>query len=163
MWRIWWASNNASKWQSGFNRAFNGLILGLKMKYSNGSLQNTQFLLKCNLLVHCEHSEDPQILGAPTQNLFALVTCAQDLYAHVSDCVLFNGRIISDLGGNHPWSNLRYYLGISAEGLKKAVRDLSQDVCSPAWIWRFVMHNWWNSEWMWEIGLTKMYMHVQNL
>ena len=26
-WRIWWAPNNASKWQVGFNSAFKGLIL----------------------------------------------------------------------------------------------------------------------------------------
>ena len=26
MWRIWWASNNASRWQMGFNLAFKGLI-----------------------------------------------------------------------------------------------------------------------------------------
>ena len=25
-WRIWWASNNASRWQKGFNLAFKGLI-----------------------------------------------------------------------------------------------------------------------------------------
>jgi len=25
-WRIWWAPNNASKWQMGFNSAFKGLI-----------------------------------------------------------------------------------------------------------------------------------------
>jgi len=24
-WRIWWAHNNASKWQMGFNSAFEGL------------------------------------------------------------------------------------------------------------------------------------------
>jgi len=24
-WRIWWASNNASRWQMGFNSAFKGL------------------------------------------------------------------------------------------------------------------------------------------
>jgi len=24
-WRIWWASNNASRWQMGFNLAFKGL------------------------------------------------------------------------------------------------------------------------------------------
>jgi len=24
-WRIWWASNNASKWQMGYNLAFKGL------------------------------------------------------------------------------------------------------------------------------------------
>jgi hypothetical protein len=27
MWRIWWTSNNASKWQMGFNSAFKGLML----------------------------------------------------------------------------------------------------------------------------------------
>jgi hypothetical protein len=27
MWRIWWVPNNASKWQMGFNSAFNGLKL----------------------------------------------------------------------------------------------------------------------------------------
>jgi hypothetical protein len=26
MWRIWWAPNNASRWQMGFNSAFEGLI-----------------------------------------------------------------------------------------------------------------------------------------
>jgi hypothetical protein len=26
-WRIWWASNNASKWQMGFNLAFKGLLI----------------------------------------------------------------------------------------------------------------------------------------
>jgi len=25
MWRIWWAPNNASRWQMGFNSAFKGL------------------------------------------------------------------------------------------------------------------------------------------
>jgi len=25
-WRIWWAPNNASRWQMGFNSAFKGLI-----------------------------------------------------------------------------------------------------------------------------------------
>jgi len=30
MWRIWWASNNASRWQMGFNSVFKGLILILK-------------------------------------------------------------------------------------------------------------------------------------
>ena len=28
-WRIWWASNNASKWQMGFNLAFKRLMTGL--------------------------------------------------------------------------------------------------------------------------------------
>ena len=27
MWRIWWAPNNASRWQMGFNSAFKGLML----------------------------------------------------------------------------------------------------------------------------------------
>jgi len=29
MWRIWWAPNNASKWQMGFNSGFEGLIMSL--------------------------------------------------------------------------------------------------------------------------------------
>ena len=28
MWRIWWAPNNASRWQMGFNSAFEGLKIG---------------------------------------------------------------------------------------------------------------------------------------
>jgi hypothetical protein len=28
-WRIWWAPNNASKWQMGFNSAFKGLTINL--------------------------------------------------------------------------------------------------------------------------------------
>jgi len=27
MWRIWWALNNASRWQMGFNSAFEGLMI----------------------------------------------------------------------------------------------------------------------------------------
>jgi len=27
MWRIWWAANNTSKWQMGFNSAFKGLMV----------------------------------------------------------------------------------------------------------------------------------------
>ena len=30
-WRIWWAPNNASKWQMGFNSAFKGLIAHLNV------------------------------------------------------------------------------------------------------------------------------------
>jgi len=30
MWRIWWAPNNASRWQIGFNSAFKGLNLELR-------------------------------------------------------------------------------------------------------------------------------------
>jgi len=26
-WKIWWATNNASRWQTGYNSAFKGLIL----------------------------------------------------------------------------------------------------------------------------------------
>jgi len=29
MWRIWWAPNNTSKWQMGFNSAFEGLTVNL--------------------------------------------------------------------------------------------------------------------------------------
>jgi len=31
MWRIWWAANNASKWQVGLNSAFKGLIRRMKL------------------------------------------------------------------------------------------------------------------------------------
>jgi hypothetical protein len=31
MWRIWWASNNASRWQMGFNSVFKGLKSDLKI------------------------------------------------------------------------------------------------------------------------------------
>jgi hypothetical protein len=27
MWKLWWAPNNASKWQMGFNSAFKGLTI----------------------------------------------------------------------------------------------------------------------------------------
>ena len=30
-WRIWWAPNNASNWQTGFNSEFKGLILGVSV------------------------------------------------------------------------------------------------------------------------------------
>jgi len=34
-WRIWWAPNNAKKWQIGFNPAFRGLILNLNKQGKN--------------------------------------------------------------------------------------------------------------------------------
>jgi hypothetical protein len=43
MWRIWWAPNNASKWQMGFNSAFKGLTgtynmgEGINIKYRNST------------------------------------------------------------------------------------------------------------------------------
>ena len=46
-WRIWWAHNNASKWQMGFNSAFKGLILSSHLCthfpwnfFPSGSLMN---------------------------------------------------------------------------------------------------------------------------
>ena len=35
-WRIWWAPNNASKWQMGFNSAFKGLKILLDLTLSEG-------------------------------------------------------------------------------------------------------------------------------
>jgi len=32
-WRIWWASNNTSRWQMGFNLAFKGLMSGIIFTY----------------------------------------------------------------------------------------------------------------------------------
>jgi len=36
-WRIWWAPNNASKWQMGFNSAFKGLKKILQLRYGSYS------------------------------------------------------------------------------------------------------------------------------
>jgi len=33
MWRIWWAPNNASKWQVGFNSAFKGLNYTMNIQF----------------------------------------------------------------------------------------------------------------------------------
>jgi len=57
-WRIWWASNNASRWQMGFNSAFKGLINQnsiqhkIKNRLDSGSTwyQLVQKLLSFNLL-----------------------------------------------------------------------------------------------------------------
>ena len=34
-WRIWWASNNASRWQMGFHSAFKGLMTHVKVRFCN--------------------------------------------------------------------------------------------------------------------------------
>jgi len=34
-WRIWWAPNNASRWQMGFNSAFKGLKCSYKFRLHN--------------------------------------------------------------------------------------------------------------------------------
>ena len=36
MWRIWWASNNASRWQMGLNLVFKGLKYVIKIKCKPG-------------------------------------------------------------------------------------------------------------------------------
>jgi len=49
-WRIWWAPNNASRWQMGFNSAFKGLIIYFRMglrllpvtEYSRNTKTQTQ-------------------------------------------------------------------------------------------------------------------------
>jgi len=43
MWRIWWAPNNASTWQMGFNLAFKGLTkLGYRRRMRNEGVQEWQ-------------------------------------------------------------------------------------------------------------------------
>ena len=39
MWRIWWARNNASRWQVGFNSAFKGLNIGIDCNYGTARRQ----------------------------------------------------------------------------------------------------------------------------
>jgi len=43
-WKIWWAPNNASRWQMGFNSAFKGL------KYEKRKYQPILFTKKHNLM-----------------------------------------------------------------------------------------------------------------
>jgi hypothetical protein len=45
MWRIWWASNNASIWQMGFISAFKGLNTNLQMFFTQRQRRNR----KCKL------------------------------------------------------------------------------------------------------------------
>ena len=51
-WRIWWAPNNASKWQMGFNSAFKGLNqsgLRVKTRYTRWCLSNVYWIVHhCN-------------------------------------------------------------------------------------------------------------------
>ena len=51
MWRIWWAPNNASKWQMGFNSAFKVLICDLQ-----NSLPCTLFTNSCLSTWHFLHA-----------------------------------------------------------------------------------------------------------
>jgi hypothetical protein len=51
-WRIWWASNNASKWQMGFHSAFKGLIT---VDYS---LSIISVKAKFHKISHCQHVYD---------------------------------------------------------------------------------------------------------
>jgi len=58
MWRIWWAHNNASKWQNGFNSAFTGLRLLHSITVRciivcSGSRTGKEIV--CHLLVWCEN------------------------------------------------------------------------------------------------------------
>ena len=48
MWRIWWAPNNSSKWQMGFNSAFKGL--NYKKKIDNLSNITEEETYQCKIL-----------------------------------------------------------------------------------------------------------------
>ena len=49
-WRIWWAPNNASKWQMGFNSAFKGLMGKLEFFVHTVVHQSTLCSVACNKL-----------------------------------------------------------------------------------------------------------------
>jgi hypothetical protein len=46
-WRIWWAPNNASKWQTAFNSTFKGLITDVKFIRVNFSLRSMPVSESC--------------------------------------------------------------------------------------------------------------------
>jgi len=54
-WRIWWAPNNASKWQMGFKLAFRGLKINMDFQTTctNGSGDTHYMPKKHDLMVHC--------------------------------------------------------------------------------------------------------------
>jgi len=52
-WRIWWAPNNASKWQMGFNSAFKGLNQLYMFRATNSPIFRSMFWLYIQLLVQC--------------------------------------------------------------------------------------------------------------
>ena len=67
-WRIWWAPNNASKWQMGFNSAFKGLIwssLLCQMPSASSWSQNTisGLRLKFALMLFLASKLYPWFLG----------------------------------------------------------------------------------------------------
>jgi hypothetical protein len=60
-WRIWWASNNASKWQMGFNLAFKELMFTyplwtLRLRFSENSQCQVYFGIETRLTIkYTEH------------------------------------------------------------------------------------------------------------
>jgi hypothetical protein len=57
-WRIWWAPNNASKWQIGFNSAFKGLNTSFSSLYRFFSIQHTT----CSR--HCKYEPSESFIGS---------------------------------------------------------------------------------------------------
>ena len=53
MWRIWWAPNNARKWQMGYNSAFKGLIVEVYKLILLNVLRGVMFLLTYLLTPWC--------------------------------------------------------------------------------------------------------------
>jgi hypothetical protein len=123
-WRIWWASNNASRWQMGFNSAFKGLytcvvglvcelcscILSFKNlktnKKSGAVLQNTDFGIShlgsltsyIMFIVHCyksRHRIAPCLQAEPQAQFVIMVKAVLSLWAtHVTSAS--RGRLKCD-------------------------------------------------------------------
>ena len=55
-WRIWWAPNNASKWQMGFNSAFKGLIMPGRCDLQTDGEGNK--LCCCRMSLWCTRTEN---------------------------------------------------------------------------------------------------------
>jgi len=60
-WRIWWAPNNASKWQVGFNSAFEGLTAVFAIVFSTG-LKICEEILCPFACIICKNKRTTQVL-----------------------------------------------------------------------------------------------------
>ena len=77
-WRIWWAPNNASKWQMGFNSAYKGLSCVLQ-----GRDQAWALSLAFNTFIQITLLKVFKLIGAKTINVFSV-----KLYIHRLTTVL---------------------------------------------------------------------------
>jgi len=73
-WKIWWAPNNASRWQIGFNSAFKGFMSCLDNSKTTYPVIRCQVLEQRTLQMHCWEKFKPRRLWCFCSRLHGVIS-----------------------------------------------------------------------------------------